>query len=257
MIREPSSAATPSKEGPAAAVERVIAELVRELRAALGEDLVSVVLFGSAAEGRLRATSDVNVMVVLRAFEPTRLDAVRNLLRADRAAVGLSPMFLLQAEIDLAARAFPVKLADIARRRKVVFGPDLFEGLSIPREAEAAHLRQGLFNLLLRLRAAYVERSLREEQLALAVAGAAGPLRALAAALLELEGKPAPTGKEALARVAAEANLPDATEVLTHISEAREERALPAGVASRTMMGLLALVGAALERAEKLSEGAR
>lgn len=44
----------------------MIGELVTALRAALGEDLVSVVLFGTAAEDKLRATSDVNVIIVLR-----------------------------------------------------------------------------------------------------------------------------------------------------------------------------------------------
>jgi predicted nucleotidyltransferase len=45
-------------------VARAIDDLVRAAEQALGDDLRSVVHFGSAAEDRLRATSDVNVILV-------------------------------------------------------------------------------------------------------------------------------------------------------------------------------------------------
>ena len=52
--------------------------------------------------------------------------------------------------------------------------------------ASIIRLKQTLLNLTLRLREAYVSRSLREEQLIATVADTAGPLRACAATLLEL-----------------------------------------------------------------------
>lgn len=254
--------ASPTVVGPSQAktddsrLQQVLGELVRAAESALGDDLVSVVLFGSGAEGHLRATSDVNLVVVLKAFTPARLDAARDAFRAAHAAIRVAPMFLLQEEIDLAAQSFPVKLADIARRRRVLHGPDVFAHLTIPRSALLAHLRQGLFNVLLRLRAAYVERSSRQEQLALAVADAAGPLRAFAAALLELEGARVETPKAALERVAGELKLPGSGDLLHHVSDARETRMLPPGVASATMTGLLSLTSALLERARRLPENA-
>ena len=101
-------------------------------------------------------------------------------------------MFLLKDEIPHAARSFAPKFADIRRRRAILFGDDSFASLTIPRDAEIRQLRQQLLNLILRLRAAYVARSLREEQLSLLIAGALGPLRSYAAVLLDLEGRPAP-----------------------------------------------------------------
>ena len=41
-------------------VARVLDDFVAAAREAFGDDLVSIVLFGSAAEGALRATSDVS-----------------------------------------------------------------------------------------------------------------------------------------------------------------------------------------------------
>ena len=101
-------------------------------------------------------------------------------------------MFLLREEVEPATQAFAQKFADVLRRRRVLYGADPFAGVAIPRAALIARLAQVLLNLTLRLRAVYVERSLREEQVARAIADAAGPLRTCAASILELEGRPAP-----------------------------------------------------------------
>ena len=78
-------------------------EFVTAAQSALGPDLVSLVLFGSAAEGRLRASSDVNVIVVSSLFDPARLDALRQPLRLARATIRLSAMLILQSEVASAA----------------------------------------------------------------------------------------------------------------------------------------------------------
>lgn len=159
-------------------VQRALAEAVRAARQALGESLRAIVLFGSAAEGRLRATSDVNVVIVSTAFERPAVDGLRETLRLAEAAVRLRPMFLLADEVGPASAAFAAKFADVLRRRRVLWGEDPFAALEIPRAAQVARLRQVLLDLGLRLRAAYALRSQREEQLALVLAEAAGPLRA-------------------------------------------------------------------------------
>jgi predicted nucleotidyltransferase len=49
---------------------RLLEDFVEATKGALGGDVRSIVLFGSGAEGRLRETSDVNVLVLLARFEP-------------------------------------------------------------------------------------------------------------------------------------------------------------------------------------------
>jgi hypothetical protein len=233
-------------------VARALGDFVQAAQQHLVGHLKSIVLYGSAAEGRLRPTSDVNVILVLSSFERASVDALRDPLRVATATINLNSMFLLEREVAGAAESFAVKFADILRRRKILFGNDPFEGISISRQAEIARLKQVLFNIILRLRSIYVTRSLREEQLALAIADFAGPLRASAAALLELQGEPPVAPREALQRVAALLDLPDATEVLTHISEAREHRVLPSGVAGDTVFHLIELASRMRKRVEEL-----
>jgi hypothetical protein len=235
-----------------APVARVLRELVDGAGAAFGPDLVSVVLYGSAADGRLRATSDVNVILVLKAFEPAAVDRLRETLRLAQAAVALQPMFLLDSEVPAAAEAFANKFSDVARRHRVLFGSDPFAGLAVPRAATVQRLKQVLLNLTIRMRALYAVRSLREEQLALVVAEEAGPLRAAAATLLELEGRPAPSPKEALERVVAGFGDQALSSVLPRLSEARETRRLAPGAGGPTLLALIEISGAMRARAEAL-----
>ncbi len=174
-------------------VERALSAFLTAARESLSDDLVAAVLFGSAAEGKLAPTSDVNLLLVLRAFVPERINKVRDAYLAAEAAVKLRAMFVLEDELAAAAELFAQKFADILRRHRIVFGKDVFASLAIPRAAEIFRLRQVLMNLVLRLRESYVGRGHRPEQVRAILADAFGPLRAACATLLELEGVPDPS----------------------------------------------------------------
>ena len=79
-------------------VERNIALFVDAAKAAFAGDLVSIVLFGSAAEGQMRATSDVNVIVVLKRFAAEAAEELRGPMQVAHAAADLKAMFLLEYE---------------------------------------------------------------------------------------------------------------------------------------------------------------
>lgn len=230
-------------------VRSVVEGLIESAREAFGADLRSVILYGSAAEGRLRATSDVNLLFVLRRFDAAAANGFREPFRFAHAAAKVTAMFVVDSELPDAGEAFAQKFADIIRRHVVLFGEDLISPLAIPRDALIRRLRQVLLNLTIRLREMYVERSLREEQSALTVAEVAGPLRTSAAAILELEGRGGFAPKEALQLVVRELGRDDLVELLPHISEARERRVLPQGRAAEILFATLELARALHGRA--------
>ncbi len=235
-------------------VRRVLTTFIEEARSAFQNDLRAIVLYGSGAEGKLRATSDVNLLLVLSAFELKKSDQLREPLRIAQAAIRLRAMFLLESEIQPAIEAFTVKFADIIRRRRVLYGDDPFAGVHIPRADSIVRLKQTLLNLTLRLREAYIARGLREEQLVVMIADTAGPLRSCAATLLDLEGRPAESPKEALHQVAT--SLPDGathTEEVSRLSEARQNQTLAPGVAAPTLFHLIELARSMWARAAALS----
>jgi hypothetical protein len=169
-----------------APVALVLEEFVTALRNALGSQLDSVVLFGSAAEGRLRPTSDINLLVLAQGLTLSQLDVLRPTLLEGRAAVGLVVMFLESAELPHAMEAFALKFSDIKARHRVLFGSSALESLQITRESALRRLRQVLLNLTVRLRERYVIDGDHEERLARLLADATGPIRAGAATLVAL-----------------------------------------------------------------------
>jgi predicted nucleotidyltransferase len=247
MATDTKAAETPS------AVETVLADLVKAAKASFQDDLSSVVLFGSGAEDRLRATSDLNLLVVLKQFLPERADEFREPMRLARVAARAAAMFVLESELPAAVEAFAVKFGDIARRSRVLFGQLPAALRTISPQAKRQQVCQMLMNLALRLRQSYVTTSLREEQLALVIADAAGPLRTAAATLLELDGQPVASPKQALEKIAGSLGGGDWSDTLRRISEARESRRLPPGVAGPVAFRIMALAEAMRLRAERPS----
>jgi hypothetical protein len=78
-------------------------------------------------------------------------------------------------------------------------------------------------------------------------------LRASAAEILELQGSPAPTGREALELLARGWSAADATEVIDGISRARETRRLEAGTAPALFLKVIDLASDLHRRAAALS----
>ena len=232
--------------------EQGLTVLVAAAREALGDTLESVVLYGSAAEGRLRPSSDVNVIFVLNRFDAARSDALSDAVRVAQAAIRLAPMFLLRDEIPHASAAFSVKFADIVRRHRVLHGNDPFAALVIPRDRLIARLTQVLMNLRIRLRAAYVRHNRFEDQLVGVIANAAGGLRSAAATLLELEGRGRLAPREALLRVVESAADPRFIDAVAQISVAREQGILAPGKPREVVLALDDLAGRMYERAMKL-----
>jgi hypothetical protein len=232
-------------------VDRVLEDFMGAARQACGDALHSAVLYGSGAEGRLRATSDVNLILVLTEFTPQMADALREPLRLGQAAARLAVMFLLESEVAAAVNAYPVKYLDIIHRHRILHGSNPFEGLSFSRDACVFRLKQVLLNLRLRLRSLYVLRGLNEEQLVLVVADAVGPLRSCAATILELEGRAAPSPREALEQI-----LPaeDSAwhDVMNQLSQARQTRTLESGVAGKTLFRVMELTELLLSRVGNL-----
>jgi predicted nucleotidyltransferase len=218
----------------------------------LSEDLEALVLFGSAAEGLMRASSDVNLLVVLRKFDPKRIDRASGILQDAAAAVELHPMFLLGSELILAAESFSVKFEDIAHRHVVLYGKDPFEVLTIPRALIVKRLQQVLFNLTLRLRTLYALGRAREESLAAIIADMAAPLRRSAYAILELRGKRPSSPKAALESVAAELGGDWTTDLQT-LSKAREDLQLEPGAAAKLIVRLAELSELLRQQAASLS----
>ncbi|HTU67399.1 MAG TPA: hypothetical protein VMF52_15735 [Steroidobacteraceae bacterium] len=182
-----------------------IADALQEFKttsiASFGDSLTSMLLFGSAAEGRLRATSDVNVLMVFSRIDLERVEGWRAEVAVLTATADLKPLVLMADEIAAAAEAFAVKYFDILHRRRVMHGSDPFASLTIDDGALRRRVAQVLLNLAMRLRHSLLLHN--DHARTHALVDAVGPLRASAVAMLELDRQPQLSPREALLALAA------------------------------------------------------
>ena len=123
-------------------------------RSVLGENLVSIVLYGSTVRGnRVRGRSDVNVLIVLDKSTP---EAHRVIAEQLRHTPQISPFVLSRWELPRSCRVFAIKFRSIARDYKVLFGDDPLADFAPSQQLLLFLCEQALRNMRLRLKHDYI-----------------------------------------------------------------------------------------------------
>ncbi|MES1195528.1 MAG: nucleotidyltransferase domain-containing protein [Steroidobacter sp.] len=224
-------------------------QFILDARAALSNDLDSIVLFGSTAEGRLRPASDVNLIVVLNRFDDAIVNAWKPALEVNVAEIDLQLMFLLKDELREASEASAIRFSDILMRRRVLFGNDPFESLNISREARIHGVQQMLFDLILRLRHATLV--LDEDGQTHVIVDSIGPLRSITMVLLQLDGRHVQSPREGFTMLADQLGT-EWCAVIEHLSEMYEQGLVVESNISHILNRMLALVTLLYQRSRKL-----
>lgn len=203
-------------------VQAVLAEFVASAREVFGDNIAAIILYGSAAEGRMRPASDVNLLMVFKQLTAFDLEKIGDSYRHAHQAIKLNAMFIRESELDATANAFAVKFNDIVRRNIVLSGENVLQTINISRAAALQRLNQVLLNLMLRLREKYVLMDAEEERIRQAVISIAGPIRSAALSILLLEGEHHTSPKAALASLTVKLGGSQWAPVLEALSEVRE-----------------------------------
>lgn len=128
-------------------------QLVEKLGKGLGSDLVSVVLYGSAAVGdNDEKFSDFNVLCVLKQVTPAQLGATETVFRWWREQGNPSPLLLTEEEVRTSTDCFAIEFHDIREHHRILYGADVVSSLEIDRKFYRAQVEQELRAKLLRLR---------------------------------------------------------------------------------------------------------
>jgi hypothetical protein len=127
------------------------------LREVYGEDLVSVVLYGSAARGDYReGISDLNLVVLLRSTELATLRRGTELAREWAAEGNPPPLMLSETEWRGSADVFPIEYTDMKDANVVLHGSDPFAGLTIDWEHLRLQVEHELKSKQIQLREQYL-----------------------------------------------------------------------------------------------------
>ena len=233
----------------APAWQQTLDETLAALRTALGDNLHSVVLYGSAARGDFVAgVSDLNLLIVLNDSTPRAHEALATALRG---RANVEPFAIGRPGLVRTARAFPAKFAAIRRTGRVVHGPDPLAGVPHFPDLERFAAEQALRNVRLRLVYNFIKRGADQKMYARFVIDFAPAVYAACNAALELEGHTIPKHRDEQARLYASVFGADSSVLGDVIAIKKSRRPISAADVSSIHERLFTLVMAALDWAEK------
>jgi predicted nucleotidyltransferase len=146
--------------------EKLISEFIEKIRAATGPNLVSVILYGSAAEGEFHPEySDLNLLCVLRDASFASLTKIADVVEWWRVKNHHSPLILTLAELNASSDTFSIEFVDMKQRHRLVYGEDVLSSLNIPMTLHRCQLEYELREKLFLLRQHLVVAGNNEKQL--------------------------------------------------------------------------------------------
>jgi hypothetical protein len=221
-------------------------ELVTQLRAALGNELQAVILYGSAAAGEhLPKKSDLNVLVLVQSLPAESLAKASAAVRAWVDADNPPPMVLTLDEWHGSADIYPMEYADILERHRVLFG-DLRTDVRVDPKHLRLQLEKEAMSALLQLRrGALAAGNDARAQLAL-LETASSTVMVIFRALLRLNAEEPPRDYVELSKKVAAVSQIDATPFIQVIWHKRSEQLIHSaevpGVLARYLAGMGQLV---------------
>ena len=134
-------------------MENTLNELLDKLTKALGDRLVSVVLYGSAAVGdHHEGFSDLNVLCVLNQVTSRELAQSEQVFRWWREKGNPSPLLLSEHEVATSTDCFAIEFHDIKAHHRILQGKDVISQLVVDNSFYRAQVEHELRAKLLRLR---------------------------------------------------------------------------------------------------------
>lgn len=170
--------------------------LVEDLRSTHGDNLASIVLYGSAAAGDyIESRSDYNLLIALNRITPADLRLAQAPMRNWQRLGHPLPVYFTVAELNNAADVFPIEFRQMERARIVLYGLDPFESLHFSDVNLRHQTEYELRSKLIQLRRLYIPASVSVEKLAALMSDSLASFAALFRPVLMLHGLEPPIAK--------------------------------------------------------------
>jgi hypothetical protein len=136
----------------------IFEEFINDYKGVYGDDLVSIILYGSAAGKDYKSgRSDINFMIVLSEkgiIDPERSFVVVKKWKKKNVAI---PLFLTADYIETSTDVYPIEYLNFQRRYVLVYGRDMLKGLSFKKEDLRLQAEREIKGKSLILRSVYLE----------------------------------------------------------------------------------------------------
>ncbi|MDY6953620.1 MAG: hypothetical protein SWE60_19090 [Thermodesulfobacteriota bacterium] len=181
----------------------VFSDITDDYQNLFGDDLVSIILYGSAASGEyIAGKSDINFMIVLSDHGIDSLERTFEVVKKWKKRKVATPLFLTEDYIHTSLDAFPVEYLNFQNCHQLVYGKDIFKDLTFDRHYVRLQCEREIKAKLLLLREAFLETGGKGRDLQELIAQSVHAFVAVFNGLLYLKGEEVPRRKrDAVAQV--------------------------------------------------------
>ncbi len=137
--------------------QTIFDEFTADFKKVYGEDLIAIILYGSAARGDyIYKKSDINFLIVLSETGIQRLRSALALTPKWQKRRVITPLILTEEYIHSALDSFPIEFLTMKLHYQVVYGKDLLAEIEIKPEHLRLQCERELRGKLLHLREGYL-----------------------------------------------------------------------------------------------------
>ena len=229
-------------------IEEKISEFVARARQAAGENLESVILYGSAANGEFHEEfSNVNLFCVIRDSSFAALEKLGPVVKWWTGQKQPPPLVMTRGELEHSTDVFSIEVLDMKQHHKVLYGSDAVGDLAVSMASHRVQVEYELREKLLLLRQMAMQKHDSEKELWQLMLRSVASFATLFRHALIAVGKAAPVSKrESVTQLCAIVDFDSAA--FLQVLEAREKTL---GLKSVNVKDLFARYIAAVEKVTK------
>ena len=192
--------------------EAISEKLVADYRQVFGDNLVAVIMYGSAVTSEYcPGKSDINLVVVLDDDSVSEIGKSVPIIHTWSKRRVAIPFFMSRTFIASALDVYPVEFLDIRTNYRVLFGEDVFASLTLDNNNLRLQCERELRGVAIHLRSAYVAAEGRSKVLAGLLEASIKKLLPVYKALLTLHGVPIPNHRAAIVAAIEQNVIPRST----------------------------------------------
>jgi len=144
----------------------VFVPLTQDYLKVFGKELVSLILYGSAAGGSyIKGKSDINLLVVLTADGIEKLSDAFAIIKYWRKRGFAVPLVMTQAFINASLDCYPIEFLNMKNNHILIYGENILEQINVRPENLRLQIERELKGKLILLRQGYLEAQGKPRQL--------------------------------------------------------------------------------------------
>jgi predicted nucleotidyltransferase len=145
-------------------METKLTDLVSRLKAAAGDNLKAVVLYGSAVTGEFHEKhSDLNILCLVERANSDELELLHPVAEWWTRQRNPAPIVFTPDELERSADIFAIEMLDIKAHHRMLMGTDFLENLEVPLHLHRLQVERELRTGWLRLRQAILAAPQKEK----------------------------------------------------------------------------------------------